>query len=317
MTSRVEDCHAAHLQQRRSERRNIHGLVLLDKPVGMTSNRALQRVKRLYSAKKAGHTGSLDPLASGLLPVCLGEATKISSYLLDADKTYETTVQLGWSTTTGDEEGDVLRSKRVPALTEERVQQALAGFEGDYDQVPPMYSAIKKSGQPLYRLARKGVEVEREKRRVRIVQCHLLHLDDNSLRLRLRCSKGTYVRVFAEDLAEALGTCGHVKALRRIAVGRFSEADMVSLAQLQNWQESGQFERLSERLVRADQALSDWPEIDLPDPLAKKIRQGNSVSCSMGQRPGLVRLYAGHQRFLGIGQVDAEGKVSPKRLFNE
>ena len=203
------------------QRRAISGVFLLNKPLGISSNAALQKVRWLYRAQKAGHTGALDPLASGLLPICLGEATKFSHYLLDSVKRYQTTIQLGHSTTTGDVEGEVLLQQAVPALSQERIEQVLAQFQGDIMQVPPMYSALKKEGRPLYELARQGIEIEREARPVTIYAIELLSFTEQSITLDVTCSKGTYIRVLGEDIAKALGTYGHLTYLHRIKTGHF------------------------------------------------------------------------------------------------
>ncbi|MDD2940553.1 MAG: tRNA pseudouridine(55) synthase TruB, partial [Acinetobacter harbinensis] len=203
------------------QRRAVNGVFLLNKPLGISSNAALQRVRGLYRANKGGHTGALDPLASGLLPICLGEATKFSHYLLNSTKRYQTTIYLGHSTTTGDTEGEVLLEKAVPVLSEEKIQQVLADFTGDLQQVPPMYSALKKDGRPLYELARQGIEIEREARPMTIDAIELLSFSENSLTLDITCSKGTYIRVLGEDIAQALGTYGHLTYLHRIKTGHF------------------------------------------------------------------------------------------------
>ena len=203
------------------QRRPVHGVFLLNKPLGISSNAALQKVRWLLRAEKAGHTGALDPLASGLLPICFGEATKFSHFLLDSTKRYQTTVQLGYSTTTGDVEGEVLLEQAVPELTEERIQQVLQQFVGETQQIPPMYSALKKQGRPLYELARKGIEVERDARPITIEAIQLLSFTENSVTLDVTCSKGTYIRVLGEDIAKALGTYGHLTYLHRIQTGHF------------------------------------------------------------------------------------------------
>ena len=203
------------------QRRAVNGVFLLNKPLGISSNAALQCVRGLYRANKGGHTGALDPLASGLLPICLGEATKFSHYLLNSTKRYQTTIYLGHSTTTGDTEGEVLLEKAVPVLSEEKIQQVLADFTGNLQQVPPMYSALKKDGRPLYELARQGIEIEREARPMTIDAIELLSFSENSLTLDITCSKGTYIRVLGEDIAQALGTYGHLTYLHRIRTGHF------------------------------------------------------------------------------------------------
>ena len=215
------------------QRRHLSGVFLLNKPLGISSNAALQRVRWLYRAEKGGHTGALDPLASGLLPICLGEATKFSHYLLDSTKRYQTTIHLGHSTTTGDVEGDVLFEQAVPELTQAKIEQVLATFVGDIQQVPPMYSALKKEGRPLYELARKGIEIEREARPITIEALELLSFTENSLTLDVTCSKGTYIRSLARDLGTAMNTGAYLTALQRTKIGDVTLSDCVTIEQLQ------------------------------------------------------------------------------------
>jgi tRNA pseudouridine55 synthase len=302
--------------RKRQRGRDVHGILLLDKPVGITSNTALQKVKHLYFAKKAGHTGSLDPLASGLLPICLGEATKLSAFLLDADKAYEGTCQLGVKTTTGDAEGEVLAKNPVPALSEEKIQKLMAGFLGPQEQVPPMHSAIKIDGQPLYKLAHKGIEVERKARRIEIYSLELLELAEDSFRFSLRCSKGTYVRTLVEDMGEVLGCGAHLAALRRTAVGQFSLEGAVTLEQLEQIKETGRDQGLDALLTPMEQALEGWPAVRLSDNSAYYVRQGQAVLVPQAPTSGWVRLFAGNDHFLGVGQILDDGRVAPKRLVN-
>lgn len=301
--------------QRRRVYRDVHGVLLLDKPVGMTSNQALQHVRRLFNARKAGHTGSLDPLASGLLPLCFGEATKFSSHLLDSDKFYVVRGHLGERTRTGDAEGEVVESRAVPELTRAAIERGLAGFRGDIQQVPPMYSALKHQGQRLYDLAREGVEVERRPRAVTIRELQLIGHTRDSLELSVLCSKGTYIRTLVEDIAVALGTCAHVTSLRRLAVGPYGREDrpMYSLDQLREW--SAEPGRLDGVLLPIDSALSQWPEARLGADAAWYFGRGQAVVVAGAPTEGLVRVYGG-DRFLGIGQILADGRVAPKRLVN-
>lgn len=296
-------------------RRDVHGILLLDKPVGMSSNQALQAVKRLYRARKAGHTGSLDPLASGLLPICLGEATKISGFLLGADKHYHVTVCLGVRTATADTEGEVLETRPVPPLDEARVEAVLARFRGEIEQVPPMYSAVKHQGERLYRLARKGVEVERTPRRVTIHELRLIGLRPEALELEVRCSKGTYIRTLAEDIGEALGCGGHVCALRRLGVEPFDEPGMVSLETLRARAAEGGPEALDAFLLPVEAALARWPAVRLDPDLAYYVRQGQPVLVPRAPTHGWVRLYEGEGRFLGVGEILDDGRVGPRRLL--
>ncbi len=295
-------------------RRDVHGILLLDKPVGMSSNQALQAVKRLYRARKAGHTGSLDPMASGLLPICLGEATKISGFLLGADKHYLVTVRLGVRTATGDTEGEVLETRPVPPLDPEDVEPVLERFRGEIEQIPPMYSAVKHQGERLYRLARKGVEVERHPRRVTIRELRLVALRPEELELEVRCSKGTYIRTLAEDIGEALGCGGHVSALRRLGVEPFDEPEMVPLETLRERAAEGGPGALDAFLLPVEAALAGWPAVRLDADLAYYVRQGQPVLVPRAPTEGWVRLYE-DGRFLGVGEVLDDGRIGPRRLL--
>ncbi len=298
----------------RRDRRPVSGVLLLDKPVGWTSNAALQAVKRLYQARKAGHTGSLDPLASGLLPICLGEATKLSGLLLNANKAYRFTCRLGVTTTTGDAEGEILVTRPVESLSREPVEAALRRFTGAIQQTPPMYSAVKRAGQPLYKLARRGIEVERASREVTIHELRLLRLDGAELECELRCSKGTYVRTLAADLGEALGCGAHIVALRRTAVEPYDAARMVTLEALRERAEQG-LAALDEVLLPADTALPDWPVVRVRGDSAFYLRQGQPVLVPRAPTQGRVRLYEDEERFLGIGEILDDGRVAPRRLL--
>lgn len=296
------------------DRRNVSGVVLLDKPVGWTSNAALQAVKRLYRAAKAGHTGSLDPLASGLLPICLGEATKLSGLLLNADKTYRFTCRLGATTATGDAEGEIIATQPIGFLNRERIETALRQFTGPIRQVPPMYSALKRDGQPLYKLARKGIEVEREPREVTVHELHLLRWEGEELECELRCSKGTYVRTLAADLGAALGCGAHIATLRRIAVESCDAARMVTLEALRARAEQG-LAALDELLLPMDSAVSAWPAVRMQGDAVFFLRQGQPVLVPHAPTRGWVRLYQGEQLFLGIGEILDDGRVAPRRLL--
>lgn len=300
---------------RRQRGRDISGIVLLDKPLGMPSTAAVRVVKGLFQARKAGHTGSLDPLASGLLPICLGEATKLSGALLDADKTYRFVCRLGVTTRTGDAEGEVLATRPVEPLDEARIETALARFRGEIQQVPPMYSALKREGQRLYRLARQGREVERAPRTVTIHELRLLGCDGDRLACEVRCSKGTYVRTLAEDLGEALGCGAHVAELRRMGVVPYDAARMVTLEQLEACAGQG-LEALDALLLEADTAVADWPALRLHPDLAYYLRHGQPVLVPRAPTAGRVRLYEGDTCFLGIGEILDDGRVAPRRLLN-
>ena len=296
------------------DRRPVNGVLLLDKPVDWTSNAALQAVKRLYQAQKAGHTGSLDPLASGLLPICLGEATKLSGLLLNADKAYQFTCRLGVTTATGDAEGEILVTRPVGSLSREEVEAALRRFTGAIQQTPPMYSALKRNGQPLYKLARKGIEVERAPREVMIHDLRLLRWDGEQLECALRCSKGTYVRTLAADLGETLGCGAHIVALRRTAVEPYDVARMVTPETLRERAEQG-LAALDECLLPADSALPDWPAVRVRGDAAFYLRQGQAILVPRAPTQGWVRLYEGEEQFLGIGEILDDGRVAPRRLL--
>jgi tRNA pseudouridine55 synthase len=297
-------------------RRAVHGILLLDKPLGISSNAALQVVKRLYAAEKAGHTGNLDPLATGMLPVCLGEATKISAFLLDADKHYRTRCLLGVETDSGDSEGKVTLTRPVPALQQREIETALQRFRGEIDQIPPMYSALKHQGQPLYRLARQGQTIERPSRRVTIRRLELLALEAPCLELDVECSKGTYIRSLVEDIGRELGCGAHVVELRRIASAPFGRMPMYSLSQLETAAAEGGTGALDRLLLKADTALPHLPELVLPPALAALLRQGQAVRVMESPAAGLLRLYAGEEReFMGVGRVLEDGRIGPKRLI--
>ena len=293
----------------------LDGVVLLDKPSGISSNAALQRVKQLLGAAKAGHTGTLDPLATGLLPLCFGEATKFAAGLLDADKDYEALVQLGSATSTGDAEGEVI-FRGEPSGVAQRIGEILVGLTGSQQQTPPMYSALKHQGRPLYEYARSGQTIERASRPVVVHELTLLGASDDVLELRVRVSKGTYIRTLAEAIGERLGCGGHLKALRRTRVGSFSLAQSVRLDQLEALPAG---ERLG-WLQRPDLLLDSLPRIDLDAADAAAISQGRAVQGSSTQPPGiegLVRLYDPAGGFLGLGAILIEsGEVIPKRLVS-
>ncbi|MCG5530628.1 tRNA pseudouridine(55) synthase TruB [Halorhodospira halochloris] len=299
---------------KRRKGRKVTGILLLDKPAGHTSNDALQRVKRLFGARKAGHTGSLDPLATGLLPICFGDATKVSGFLLDADKHYQVTCKLGVATDTGDAEGEITEQVGIPDLDESSVEAALAGFRGCIEQLPPMYSAIKHQGQRLYNLARQGVEVERDLREVEIHQLLLEDLREGELDLRVHCSKGTYIRTLAEDIARALGTVGHVIALRRDGLGPYRQPQLWTIEQLESCAERGR-DALDATLEPMDTALEQYPAIELAADLAFFVSQGQPVFVPKAPSEGWVRLYDAKRKFLGMGQILDDGRVGPKRLI--
>lgn len=306
-------------QRRRPRGRNITGILVLDKAQGMSSNACLQEAKRLFEAEKAGHTGSLDPLATGVLPLCFGDATKISQFLLDSDKRYHTVLRLGVRTDSADSEGAVISERPVTGITRTQVEAALQQFRGDIEQTPPMYSALKHQGTPLYKLARSGQEVEREARPVTVYVLKLLDYTSGetpTVTLDIHCSKGTYVRTIADDLGEALGCGAHVTVLRRIQAGAFNEAQCVTIDHLRAVKETGGLEALDAYLHAADQAVADLPEVVLPNISAGYVRQGQAVTARHLPLSGLVRLYD-EDRFIGIGTILEDGRVGPKRLFTQ
>jgi len=301
------------MSRRKLRGRPIDGVLLLDKPVGLTSNQALQVVKRLFDARKAGHTGSLDPLASGMLPICLGEATKLSGFLLNANKSYRVECRLGETTETGDREGSVRERRQVPTFGESELETTLSRFRGVITQVPPMYSALRHQGQRLYDLARRGLEVEREPRQLMILDLRCLSLTPPAMELEVRCSKGTYIRSLIEDIGEALGCGAHVTALRRLEVEPYEETQMVVLEQVEQAAEAG-FQALDQLLLPMDSALGGWPRLNLNDDLAHYLRHGQPVLVPRAPVDGMVRLYEGDSHFMGVGEIIDDGRVAPRRL---
>ncbi len=303
---------------RRHKGRDVNGILVIDKPIGISSNGALQQVKRLFGAAKAGHTGALDPLATGVLPLCFGEATKFSQLMLDSDKAYITTARLGVRTETGDAEGDVVETRPVPDnLTTELIEAALEQFRGDIQQVPSMYSALKHNGRPLYEYARQGIEIERPARPVTIYELRLLELRDNELDLAVTCTKGTYIRSLVEDIGEVLGCGAHVTALRRNLAAGFTLDDVHTIESLENIREGGG--SLDGLLVKPDAALSMFPELELEGASLVSILNGQPVRIDGCSITGSVRLY-GEGRFVGLGEgmVDAEGiEIVPRRLVKD
>jgi len=286
------------------------GILLLDKPAGLSSNTALQRVRRAYGGVRAGHTGTLDPLASGMLPICLGEATKVAGEILAGRKCYRFTLQLGEQRSTGDAEGEVVATAPVPPLEETGLQRVLAGFIGASRQIPPMYSALKRDGQPLYKLARAGITVERESREIVIEKLELISLQADALECRVLCSKGTYVRVLGEDMARALGTVGYLSALRREYVEPFAGDAMVSLDAVLGGPLPA--------LLPADRALPHLAEVRLSVRDSMAITRGQRVGpgvAAPGIPGSLVRLYDAGGHFFGLGALESDGGVRAKRLY--
>jgi tRNA pseudouridine55 synthase len=303
---------------RRHKGRNISGIVLLDKPQGITSNRALQIVKRLFNAAKAGHTGSLDPLATGLLPLCLGEATKVSGFLLDADKSYIGTLKLGIKTSSADAEGEIIETRPVKKYSKKQIDTAIKNFIGDIEQTPPMHSALKVDGQPLYKLAHQGIVIERQSRPVHIYAIEVLRYEDDEIDIAVDCSKGTYIRTLAEDIGDKLGCGAHLSALRRTASGPFDLADSVTLEELEQLTKKAtedSYEELDSVLMPAEDALPDWESVDLTENAAFYLCRGQAVQVPKAPTSGLVRLFSEQKGFLGIGEILDDGRVQPYRLF--
>ena len=303
---------------RRRRGRPINGILVLDKPLGDSSNRALQVAKRIFFAAKAGHTGSLDPLATGVLPICFGEATKFSQYLLDSDKAYLSTFTLGITTASGDAEGDELSRTDASALTEADVLSALEQFRGEIEQTPSMFSALKHNGQPLYKLARQGKKVERKVRRVTIYALELKAFragEHPEVDVYVSCSKGTYIRSIAEDLGKTLSCGGHVSALRRVKAGPFTEQHQVTIEQLEALRQEDNFEQLDALLQPADLALEDMPQITLDEHSASYLLLGQPVMALQGPITGEVKIFHESGDFLGVGEMLDDGRVAPKRLI--
>jgi len=299
---------------RRRRGSDIHGIVLLDKPAGITSNRALQKVRGLFQARKAGHTGSLDPFATGMLPVCLGEASKTAAHMLEAGKWYRATARLGVATTTGDVEGEVIQTCPLPTIDAVALQQTLDRFTGEIEQVPPMYSALKHEGRPLYEYARAGIVIERPARRVTIHRLVLLDWQSPDLAFEVHCSKGTYIRTLAEDIATALGSCAHLVALRRTRVEPFDGCPMQTLEQLQEAKDGG---RLAQLLLPIDAGLQNWPRVDLDATRQGQFVHGNQFGHTLeGLGAGMVRVYGPENNLLGLADLTADGVLKPARVFN-
>lgn len=308
------------MSRRRLKGRPVDGILLLDKPKGISSNFALQRVKRAYNARKAGHTGALDPLATGMLPICLGEATKFSQFLLDADKTYQVTALLGVRTTTSDADGEVVSTRPVD-VSPAQLETVLDTFRGKSEQVPSMYSALKYQGQPLYKYARAGIDVPREARAIEVFSLTVDQFSGAELTMTLSCSKGTYVRTIVDDLGEKLGCGAHVIALRRLQVSGYPTERMVTLEQLEAALQQAKDEDkplnqyLDPLLLPMDTAVSALPELNVPATTAGYIQQGQAVQVRNAPTEGIIRLTVGEQKtFIGVGIIDDDGNVAPKRL---
>jgi len=310
---------------KRRKGRAINGVLLLDKPYEMSSNHALQAVKRIYFAQKAGHTGALDPLATGMLPICLGEGTKFSQFLLDTDKTYQVTAKLGIRTTTSDADGDIVSEKEV-AISSDQLADALDSFRGTTKQVPSMYSALKYQGKPLYKYAREGIEVPRESRDITVFSLELLRFNADEVELNIHVSKGTYIRTIIDDLGELLGCGAHVADLRRLAVGSYPIEKMVTLAELEtllekaNADEVTPSEVLDPLLLPMESAVKGMPAVYVDDMSAHYLRHGNPVQAYQAPLDGSVQVYIGEDEhdesaeFIGVGFINDDGQVAPKRI---
>ena len=298
----------------KKKKRLISGILLLDKPKGISSNQALQIAKQLFAANKVGHTGSLDPLATGLLPLCFGEATKFSQFLLNADKTYWVSARLGVKTNTGDAEGEIIQSRPINTDALEKLEAILASFCGTISQIPPMFSALKHKGKPLYKLARQGIVIERSPRTVQIHRLQLLdRVNENTVNLEIKCSKGTYIRTLIEDIGEALGCGAYVQELRRLGVANYLAEQMVGLEQLQ---ELSQPER-DQRLLSLDSLLQEWPILKISQAATYYLYRGQAILLPNLPKQGLIRLALQESgRFIGIGEILDDGRLAPRRLVD-
>lgn len=302
------------MSQVKRKRRSVDGVLILNKPLTFSSNAALQKVRWLFNANKAGHTGSLDPLATGVLPICFGEATKFSQYLLNADKRYEVVMQLGITTATGDAEGQILEQRPVNC-TEQDLLAVLPRFRGEITQIPPMYSAIKKDGQPLYKLARAGEIIEREPRQITIDELELLSFEGDKARLVVSCSKGTYIRTLVEDIGQALGCGAHVAMLCRTEAGPFYLGQAIDLETLIELQEKSGSEALDQFLLPVDAGLLHWPSLELTEHTSYYWLHGQPVRVPEAPLNTYIRVRDHQGRFIGIGEVANDGRLAPKRLI--
>lgn len=293
---------------------SINGILLLDKSKDMTSNRALQKAKRLFNAKKAGHTGSLDPIATGMLPICFGEATKFSQFLLNSDKTYHVTARLGVQTTTGDSEGEMIAEHPVTNMSAKRIEKAMQKFLGKIQQIPPMFSAIKHEGQPLYRLARRGIEITRQSREVDIFSLQLHDFSEDTFTFQVHCSKGTYVRTLVEDIGCVLGCGASVTELRRLTVTPYANASMYTLENLETIFTEHHFNGLISCLLPIETAVQTFPILELSQSSAFYLRQGQAIRIHNKMDHSFVRLVSEDKTFIGIGEIIEQSKVKPKRL---
>ena len=305
---------------RRRKGRPIDGVILIDKPAGITSNDTLQKVKRIYFAEKAGHTGALDPLATGMLPLCFGEATKFSQFLLDSDKSYRVVAKLGERTNTSDSDGEVVETREVK-VDRGQLERCIAKFRGTTDQIPSMFSALKHEGRPLYEYAREGIEVPRKSRKITVYSIELIRFEGHEVEMEVHCSKGTYIRTITVDLGEMLGCGAHVTYLRRTGVSNYPYENMVTIEHLEALLEKAHREEISPRelldplLMPMDSAVQDLPEVNMITELADHVLHGQPVQVFGAPQDGIVRMTSGEERlFIGIGHIDDDGRVAPKRL---
>jgi tRNA pseudouridine55 synthase len=296
----------------RKKGNDVDGILLLDKPLGRTSNSALQKVRYLFNAKKAGHTGSLDPLATGVLPICFGQASKVTSLLLDSNKRYLCTLELGSTTTSGDKEGDILETREIAPFDESDIETILSRFRGEIKQIPPMYSALKHNGQPLYKLARQGIEIKRKEREVTIHELKLVDYTNNTITLDVMCSKGTYIRTLAQDIGERLGCGAHLSMLRRNEVEPF---DCSKLYTIEDIEALAKVNDLDNTLLTIDSVLQDYPSLTLADEETTRIKHGLKVSRRDIPNSQLIRLYDSHNIFIGIGRYSSDHQLAAKRLM--
>ncbi|OCH12355.1 MULTISPECIES: tRNA pseudouridine(55) synthase TruB [unclassified Aliivibrio] len=305
---------------RRRKGRPIDGVILIDKPAGITSNDTLQKVKRIYFAEKAGHTGALDPLATGMLPLCFGEATKFSQFLLDSDKRYRVVAKLGERTNTSDSDGEVVQTREVK-VDRGQLERCIAKFRGTTDQIPSMFSALKHEGRPLYEYAREGIEVPRKSRKITVYSIELIRFEGHEVEMEVHCSKGTYIRTITDDLGEMLGCGAHVTYLRRTGVSNYPYENMVTIEHLEALLEKAHREEIAPRelldplLMPMDSAVQDLPEVNMIPELADHVLHGQPVQVFGAPQEGIVRMTSGEERlFIGIGHIDNDGRVAPKRL---
>ncbi len=305
---------------RRRKGRPVNGVILIDKPTGITSNDTLQKVKRIYFAEKAGHTGALDPLATGMLPLCFGEATKFSQFLLDSDKRYRVVAKLGERTNTSDSDGEVVQTREVK-VDRGQLERCIAKFRGTTDQIPSMFSALKYQGRPLYEYAREGIEVPRESRKITVYSIELIRFEGQEVEMEVHCSKGTYIRTITDDLGEMLGCGAHVTYLRRTGVSNYPYENMVTIEHLEALLEQAHREDRAPRelldplLMPMDSAVQDLPEVNMIPELAGHVLHGQPVQVFGAPQEGIVRMTSGEERlFIGVGHIDDDGRVAPKRL---